>query len=331
MTSRSFKGGKDPANVAAPINWMRDPKTPYNSEELARSVTAASGIPIDYDKLRRLQTFRQQVTPIRHHSCPVGWEEHTGTNPPLARQQGVGWINTTTGNWCSPAGDRKSTLVRQPGEVRSDLETLRDLKELNEELEESLNPADFTERREARRKRAEAATEANKKATEQRSKQVMAKLKRSIQSAKLQVKRIYKQYDSNANNQDKLVEEFVGACVSAAAYTTNEFLHIVFKKYGLSGTDAIALVNELFPILSASNANAVFGVVGDNVTVSVTKREIHDNDGILKKNLYAPSFLADATIPLSPLLQKLSQFWKSFARTQRAELRSHEVNVNQFI
>lgn len=330
MTSRSFKGGKDPANVAAPINWMRDPNGPYNSEELARSVTAASGIPIDYDKLRRLQTFRQQVTPIRHHSCPVGWEEHTGTNPPLARQQGVGWINTTTGNWCSPAGDRKSTLVRQPGEVRSDLETLRDLKELNEELEESLNPNDFQERRDARKKRAEAATEANKKATEQRVKQITAKLKRMLQSAKLQVKRIYKQYGTGSDaEKDVDTERFIANCLAAALYGSLPPAEI-FKKYGLDDQQAQDLRNEFFANVIQKDSAPQRGL--DNyIEIKVDNETIYDSTGKQEKRLYAPSILANASLPLSPLLQKLSQFWKSFARSVRAEYKTHRAGIQQFI
>lgn len=321
MTSRSFKGGKDPANVAAPINWMRDPKGPYNSEELARSVTAASGIPIDYDKLRRLQTFRQQVTPIRHHSCPVGWEEHTGTNPPLARQQGVGWINTTTGNWCSPAGDRKSTLVRQPGEVRSDLETLRDLKELNEELEESLNPNDFQERRDARKKRADAATEANKKATEQRVKQITAKLKRILQSAKLQVRRIYKQYGTGDDAQkDQDTEQFITDCLAAAHYKDTFNSLGVVRLYGVPDNDADRLLADVLPLTGPQRAPP-----------KVEKMPVYDSTGKKEKKLYAPLILANASLPLSPLLQKLSQFWKSFARSMRAEYKTHRAGIEQFI
>lgn len=96
-------------------------------------------MPLSTEHLLRLYQFKNEVMPVKYHTCPVGWKEYKKAEDSAFKAAKVMWMNDK-GNYCLPANQTEGVsdvdLVSAVSDAPTTLSGLyEEIKDLNEQLQ----------------------------------------------------------------------------------------------------------------------------------------------------------------------------------------------------
>lgn len=198
--SRSASARASGMPVAALLNRvsLSGPYGMFTEEELKNirdTKKMFQNMPLSTEHLLRLYQFKNEVMPVKYHTCPVGWKEYKKAEDSAFRAAKVMWMNDK-GNYCLPQGQTEGVSAADEVSAISDAPTTLsglydEIKDLNEQLQLTLDPegAEAKKIRDRKSKQERAAAAAKTQA--ERRQEILANSK-SAAAAKAKPEQIRK-------------------------------------------------------------------------------------------------------------------------------------------
>lgn len=276
----------------------------HNSRAVIDAMNAATGftIPAEDRYLKRMNTFAQQVIPVRYPTCPLGWNKHTKLTDE-ARAAGVAW-QTDDNYFCSPPDTKdKSSLVPEHPEYESPAELNRRIQELSREMKYLLNPSEEnTEEYEKEVKLIKAQVAARKLAKAARE-TALNKQKESVKTREVAaIKAILRKRNPKGSfrHADKIETEAQQLYETARLCISDVPTDIVERK-----------ARESLPSNDAGNLNHAIVEEEGLEPTTVTQ---------LRKKFYVPYRIWASDKDMGDPVEKgLAQWWAGYNRRARAE------------
>lgn len=174
-------------------------------------------MPLSTEHLLRLYQFKNEVMPVKYHTCPVGWKEYKKAEDSAFRAAKVMWMNDK-GNYCLPAGQTEGVSSADEVSAISDAPTTlsglyEEIKDLNEQLQVQLGGPEAEKIQQRKTRQAQAAAAARTQATLRRTITDNAKAAAAAKAKPEQIRKLktilkrMKQYKSLSSTELAAVAE----------------------------------------------------------------------------------------------------------------------------